>query len=190
MPFSFQGESVTLRPFEPEDISTLHAYLNHPELVGRRYLPSGFSDTVPLSRKQVEAIYEKIIGFEDGIHLAVTLTESGKLVGHAGCDWGWDMHCPDVYLVIAPDYQCQGRGSEVLELLLRYLFEHTPAHVVTGWLADWNAGGLAFLKKHGFQGAGRSRRAGIRQGSYFDYVVADLLRQEWLQRSKGSVYVP
>jgi len=182
----FQGNLINLRPFEPEDIPALQAYLNHPDLVGRRYLPSGYSEIVPLSRKGVQTIYEKIVGFEEEVCLAVTLLESGKLVGHAGCYWGWDTHCPEIYLVIAPDHQRHGYGTEVIEQLLRYLFEHTPAHVVTSWAAVWNASGVHFLMKHGFHQAGRSRRAGIYQGSYFDLVVADMLRQEWAQRSKGS----
>lgn len=184
----FQGNSVALRPFEPDDVPALQAYLSHPDLEGRRYLPSGFSELVPLSRKQVEAVCEKMAGSEDGINMAVILPGSGLLVGHAGCDWGWDRHCPDLFLVIAPDQQRHGFGSEVIALLLRFVFEHTPAHVVTGWVSDWNAAGLQFLEKHGFQQAGRSRRAGIRHGSYYDVVVADLLRQEWLSRSKGNAH--
>jgi RimJ/RimL family protein N-acetyltransferase len=186
MPFPFHGNSIILRPFEPEDLLALQGYLNHPDLMGRRYLPSGFSEIVPLARKQVEEIYAKVTGIEEGVNLAVTLTESGKLVGHAGADWGWDRHCPDLYLVIAPDHQRQGLGTEVIDLLLRYVFENTPAHVVTGWVADWNTAGWQFLLKRGFQTAGRSRRVGIYQGRYFDLVVADLLRQEWMQRAKGT----
>lgn len=182
----FQGSLVTLRPFEPEDIPALQAYLNHLDLEGCRYLPSGFSELVPLSRKQVEAIYEKLVGSEDGFTLAVTMTGSGEVVGHTGCDWSWDPHCPDLFLVIAPEHQRQGFGSEAILLLLRYVFEYTPAHVVTAWVADWNITGLHFLERHGYQQAGRSRRVGMRQGGYYDAVVTDLLRREWLQRSKEN----
>ncbi|HEX9618333.1 MAG TPA: hypothetical protein VGA03_13055 [Anaerolineales bacterium] len=38
-PFSFQTARLQLRPFEPEDVTALQAYLNHPGLAGRRYLP-------------------------------------------------------------------------------------------------------------------------------------------------------
>ncbi len=37
----FAGEAVALRPFEPDDVPALAAYLNQPELAGCRYIPWG-----------------------------------------------------------------------------------------------------------------------------------------------------
>jgi RimJ/RimL family protein N-acetyltransferase len=107
------------------------------------------------------------------------LGESGELIGHAEMEWGWDPHCPGVSIVIAPGLQRKGYGSQVMQLLLRYLFESMPAHSLSCWVAEWNTEARAFLKFHGFQESARMRRAGIRQGAYFDMVVTDLLRSEW-----------
>lgn len=176
---AFHGDAITLRPFEPSDVAALAFYLNHPDLSGRRYIPWGFPELAPLSHGQVEAITQKWAKTEAGLQLAVILRETEELVGHAGCDWEWDPHCPDVSLVIAPAHQQQGYGSEVLHLLLGYLFRNTVAHNVSGWIADWNRAGLQFAARHGFRECGRSRRAGVQQGRYFDMVVVDLLRPEW-----------
>lgn len=180
----FQSERLSLRAFEPPDVDGLHAMFNHPSLAGRRYLPWGFPGELPLSRQQVEKAVEKWSGEERGAHLAVTLKESGDLIGHAGMGWGWDPHCPDVVLVIDPAHQRQGFGSETLDTLLRYLFENTPAHNVSAWMADWNQAARAFTQKHGFQECGRWRRDGLRQGKYYDTVQVDLLRPEWLARQR------
>jgi RimJ/RimL family protein N-acetyltransferase len=182
----FEGSRVALRPFGPDDVPALEAYLNHPELIGRRHIPWAFPEVAPLSRQQVEGIVEKWGGAEKGLNLAVVERESGALIGHAECDWGWDPHNPSVSVVIAPERQRQGCGAEALGLLLRYLFEYSVAHNVTCWIADWNRPARLFAASQGFREAGRMRRAGVRQGQYFDVVLMDLLRPEWAAAGGGS----
>lgn len=176
---SFQSRRLMLRPFEPEDVLALRDCLNHPDLEGRRYVPWVFPEDIPLSCKQVEEILVRWGKFEKGFHLALVLRESGELIGHASCEWEWDPHCPFVTVVIAPPRQRQGFGTEALQLLVQYLFENTPAHNVSGWMADWNQAALRFAEKFGFRESGRSRREGLRIGAYFDGVLVDLLRPEW-----------
>jgi RimJ/RimL family protein N-acetyltransferase len=178
----FRGPSVTLRPFEPDDVAGLRGYLNDPELCGRRYIPWGFPEIAPLSQRQIEAVYEKWAGEEKGLPLAIVRNDSGELTGHAECDWGWDPHSPSVSVVVAPPHQHQGNGGEALDLLLRYLFDYTPAHSVGCWIADWNEPALRFAARHSFRQGGRVRRIGLRQGAEYDMIVADILRPEWQQK--------
>lgn len=181
----FESERIALRPFEPEDLPALGHYLNQPDLAGRRYIPWAFPELAPLSQAQVQGILQKWSEAENALNLAVTRLDTQELIGHAECDWDWDPHCPSTSAVIAPAYQRQGYGSEALGLLLRYLFEYTPAHVVACWIADWNQPALQLAAHHGFQAAGRMRRAGIRQGRAFDVIITDLLRSEW-EKSGGG----
>jgi RimJ/RimL family protein N-acetyltransferase len=108
------------------------------------------------------------------------------LIGHASCDWDWDPLCPSVAVVIAPSDQRQGYGSETLNLMLGYLFGHTPANNANAWMADWNRDALGFAKKHGFQESGRSRREGLWEGAFYDEIVMDLLRSEWPDRAAAQ----
>ena len=183
--FLFQTERIFLRPFEPADLPALQAYLNHPELAGRRYIPWSFPEDLPLSAKQAEGIYNKWCEGENVSHLAVISQDKQEIIGHTELDWGWDPHCPFVAVLIAPSHQRQGYGSEVLRLLLRHLFENTPAHNVHSWMADWNQAARRFAQEHGFRESGRSRHEGLRQGKYFDAVLVDILRPEW-QASQGG----
>ncbi len=176
---SLHNERVLLRPFEPEDAEALRVYLNDPALIGRRYLPWGFSDNRPLSRKQISKILEKWESTDNQAHFAITLTETSALIGHAFVFWGWDPHCPTIGLVIAPEHQRQGYGSEALTVLVRWVFGTMPAHNISAWVADWNEPARELFLKYGFTESGKARRDGVRNGKFFDEVFYDILRPEW-----------
>jgi RimJ/RimL family protein N-acetyltransferase len=180
----FQTDRLRLRAFEPDDLSALHAYLNYPELTGRRYISWRSPGELPLSKEQVENLLKRWSEREKEFHLAVTFRDDDTIVGHANCDWGWDSHCPEVDLVISPAYQFQGYGTEVLKLLLDYLFNHTPAHSVGSGMASWNQVAFEFAMKNGFTHSGTMRRVGFWDGQFFDWLGVDILRPEWLDRSK------
>ena len=182
----FHSAVVALRPFEPEDAPALQTYINRPELIGRRYLPGDAPVEVQLSRRQVDAVLGHWVEAERGMHLAVTLAAEGVVVGHAFLEQDWDPLSPSLALVIAPQHQRRGLGSQVMGLLLAYLFDYSPAHNINSWVADWNTAGQQFLLHHGFQPAGCVRRAGMRGGRFYDELVFDLLRPEWMDCQEGG----
>jgi RimJ/RimL family protein N-acetyltransferase len=182
---SFETERIALRALDPDDAAPLHSYLNDSALLGRRYVPWAVRDAEPLSRSDVATILEEWGKEKTGFTLGVLAKASGRLIGHASCEWPWDPHCPSVCVVIAPSEQRAGYGSEVLRLLVAHLFLNTPAHTITGWVASWNEPGLAFAAAHEFSECGRIPRAGLRDGGYYDQVVLDLLRREWAARKGG-----
>jgi RimJ/RimL family protein N-acetyltransferase len=182
----FSSGRVALRALNASDADALLDCLNDPALIGRRCIPWGKRDVAPLSRKQVEEILDSWAKEKKSITLGIELQETGELVGHAGWFWGWDTHCPSVWVVVAPKRQRSGIGSEVLQILLRYLFGNTPAHNVNGWVSGWNEGGLAFARKHGFTESGRIPRGGIRDGVYYEDVMLDILKPEWPPLQGGS----
>jgi RimJ/RimL family protein N-acetyltransferase len=189
MGFSFQGESVKLRAFEETDLASLGAYLNHPELSGRRYIPWRFPQVAPLATTQIAELFKHLQEVENGLHLAVEYLPEDKLVGHASLDWGWDAHSPSLSLVITPDYQRRGLGTQALQILLAYLFTETPAHNVgVDWICDWNRPALTFVEKNGFKQCGIVRWVGVHAGRPMNMVAADLLRHEW-QARKGERHV-
>jgi len=183
---SFETERIALRALDPDDAAPLHSYLNDDAVLGRRYVPGSVRDAEPLSRSHVAGILEEWGKEKTGFTLGVLAKASGRLIGHATCEWPWDPHCPSISLVIAPSEQRAGYGSEVVRLLVAHLFLDTPAHTITGWIASWNEPALAFAAAHGFAECGRIPRAGVRNGSYYEQVVVDLLRREWTARQGGS----
>lgn len=182
---SFSNILVELRPFKADDLSALGSYLNHPELTGRRYIPWKFPKDLPLSDEQIEGVQKKWGEKEKGFVMGIYSHENAAVIGHAEADWGWDPHSPGISLVISPLFQRQGYGGEALKLVLDYLFKHTPAHNVSAWLSDWNEAGRNFAAKYGFTECGEVRRDGIRDGTYFNSVVVDILRPEWKEKFGG-----
>ncbi|GAB4523005.1 MAG: hypothetical protein Fur0018_05450 [Anaerolineales bacterium] len=182
MAFHFETQNVLLRPFAIEDLASLRALLNDPEVSGRRYLPESFSEHLPLSAPQVSRLIETWQNPENALWLAVCAPESPALVGYVYAAWHWDPHCPSVGVVIAPACRRQGYGRAVLNAILTCLFDDTPAHVVQVEVADWNEPGRAFAQAMGFQPAGAMRWAGLRAGQPFDMLAFDLLRSEWCAR--------
>ncbi|MEN8152196.1 MAG: GNAT family protein [Planctomycetota bacterium] len=182
----FNSDRVGLRALEETDTEALHAYLNHPALLGRRYLPGDVPDLTPLSRAQVAEILEGCAKPKNAFTLGIELRDTGELVGHAGCNWNWDTHCPSVSIAVAPTHQRAGIGSEALRMLLGHLFEDTTAHNVNGWVPGWSEPALAFAKRHGFTECGRVPRAGLRDGVWFEDVMLDILRPEWVAAREGS----
>ena len=179
---SFETERIVLRSLDPDDAAPLHSYLNDDAVLGCRYVPGAVRDAEPLSRSHVAGILEEWGKETTGFTLGVLAKASGRLIGHATCEWPWDPHCPSISLVIAPSEQRAGYGSEVVRLLLAHLFLDTPAHTITGWMASWNEPAQAFAAAHGFAECGRIPRAGVRDGRYYEQVVVDLLRREWSGR--------
>jgi RimJ/RimL family protein N-acetyltransferase len=178
--FAFREGGVTLRAFEPSDVAALHAYLNTPELTGRRYLPDGVPDFAPLSARQVEGVIEQWQKETKSWTLAIVDPASGELVGHVRADWEWDPHCPSAFVVVAPAYQQRGVGAAAFGLAVGFLFRETPAHNVSGWAASWNEPALTFLSRMGFKEQGRRPCGGVHDGHLYSDVAFDLLRPEWL----------
>ena len=169
---------IALRAFEMSDAPALHRMFNDPALVGRRYIEQ---DRGPRSQQQIDDLLGTWIKAEGEIHLAVA--DGDDLLGFAVLDPSWEPLAPFVVVVVDPGHQRRGYGAEALELLLDYVFRTTPAIGAMTWIDEWNDGGLAFASAFGFQEAGRARREGIRDGTYYASVGLDLLREEWEARS-------
>lgn len=182
--FLINKKRIVLQAFEPDNIPRLHSHLNHPGLVGRRYLPEKFSDDLPLAFIQVEAILKAWEEKQDGFNLAVIAAKNRELIGHINCDWSWDTHCPDVSVIIYPEFQRQGYGTEGLQSVLGYLFQTSPAHNISGWIADWNLPARHFAEKMGFKESGMSRREHLRNGAYSDSILVDILKEEWQRKER------
>jgi len=182
----FETDRTILRPIEADDAERVQELLNAPGIIGRRHMAEQIPDVAPLSRLQVEKLLGMWAEEKKGFTLGIELRQESVLVGHASCNWRWDAHCPEIGVTVCPGFQREGVGSEVVRLLLAYLFGNTPAHNVGGWVEGWNNEGIAFARSLGFSESGRIPRCGIRDGTFFEQILFDILRPEWRAWSGGS----
>ncbi len=175
----FETDLIRFRPFRKDDIELLDEYLNHSALMGKKNLPWGVSEYIPLSRPQIEEIHKKWLDKKKGLVLAIEDVSSSTFLGHIGFDYGWDTLQPSISITITPSQQQKHFGTAALKLGLDYIFNNLPAMQVNCWVSDWNAIGLQFAEKNGFKQCGRMRRVGFFKGKYYDIIVLDMLKTEW-----------
>ena len=85
-----------------------------------------------------------------------------------------------------PDYQNQGYGGEVTEIMLRYGFMELNLNRV--WLSvfSYNTRAIRLYEKVGFVHEGTEREMLFRDGQYYDLIKMGILRREWQARQDGA----
>jgi len=85
-------------------------------------------------------------------------------------------------LQIAPPYQGQGYGSEVILWALDWAFRHANLHRVGIGAFAYNEGAWKLYERLGFVHEGRKREAIWYDGDYRDTVDMGMLKREWQAR--------
>jgi RimJ/RimL family protein N-acetyltransferase len=171
------GERVYLRPEEKPDAKEIAAW----------------------SRRETETF------FDIGRHMASAVLQEHWIDKHQEPDppeWIWfsvclrenDEHIGSVGLLDVdyvnlfaetgsffhrPDYRGGGYGSEAKQLLLEYAFDVLGLHMVQSWVYFPNTRSAAALRKQGYREAGRMHWLYPHNGRYDNFVVFDLLAEEW-----------
>ena len=184
------GEEMTqdileYRSIEEPDIDLIHKYQNgecRHELSGIL----GFGESwAPMSKSQIKEKIDKTIK-EKRTAIFTIWTRDGKCIGMSDYYSRWDPRTPHFGIVIWPEYRRQGYGTQAVEEMLKRCFEDSIAHSTSGYAEEWNEASLAFMDKLGFTKVGIERRAGIRNGKFYDGIFLDMLKTEYLARYSGG----
>lgn len=172
------GKRVYLRPEDPKTDPAVDARQ-------ARYETETFFD---IGRHLISDTRMKhwITDFEKGEHpkwinFAVCLKETGERIGVVNLieiDWQHKFAETGSFLV-HPDYRGGGYGSEAKQLLLEYAFERVGLHMLQSWVYFPNTRSAAALRKQGYREAGRIHWAFPHNGTLDNFVVFDLLAEEW-----------
>lgn len=174
------GDRVYLRPLEPDDAETLasfEAQENETIIHMGGRLP--FS---PIAiRKAISEEYRTLP--PTTINFAVCLRRDDDLIGTMGVTGvDWVHGHGETFAFLKPgELRGNGFGTEAKHLLLEYCFDHLGLHVLTSWVWALNTRSAAALGKQGYQPAGRLKADGIANGVYYDDMVFDVLREEWIE---------
>jgi len=172
---SYSSGAVRLRALEEEDVDPIVGHLAGEASWGMRGIRHDRHG--PMSRAEIRAQVEGWPKRELGQVLAIEA--DGALVGFVEAEWDWDALSPSLWVFVVPEVRRRGYGRIAARLVLDRLFTETPAVTVQAWVDEPLEESLHFAAAMGFSAAGRVRRAGIRDGRYFDAIPLQLLRATW-----------
>ncbi len=155
---------LTLRPFEPRDISPLHVFFSDPHAT--RYW-SNPHETLDETRAFVDAT----IAADPKRSCDFVIERDGTAIGKAGM---WQM--PEIGFFVLPAHQRRGYGREALSAILPHLFATYDMDALTADVDPQNVASLTLLQSLGFIETHRAERTMAIQGKWCDSIYLALQR--------------
>ncbi|HET6628046.1 MAG TPA: GNAT family protein [Nocardioidaceae bacterium] len=161
------GEQVRLRELREADLPELVGWWRGPEV-------AVFNDRVqPRPDKPLEEMFRTWSdnGSSAGAAFCVE-TLDGELVGHVSL-WGAEVRnrCATFGILIGPEYQSQGLGTEATRLMVSYGFTELGLHRIELMVHAENDRAIAAYRRAGFEQEGLFRSKLFYGGSFHDQVL-------------------
>ncbi|WP_049898382.1 GNAT family N-acetyltransferase [Halococcus agarilyticus] len=172
-PVFLDGERITLRTVEEEDLEFLQHDINDPEVW------RSLGAVSPVNAEQEREWFEGI--GDDGVSLLVCV--EGEPVGMIGLSdvvevWGR----AEVGYWVTPDSWGEGYATEATDLLVGYAFDQRRLNKVVATAFEHNAGSRRVLEKVGFVEEGVHREEAFVDGEFVDVHRYGLLAREWREQ--------
>jgi len=180
-----EGKRVCLRSFELSDLDEIMKHWNNMEL--RNFL--GSVDKGPAARNEEEEWIKgtwKRSRERTAFTMAIETIADSKLIGGTGIfDIDWTSRSATVGISIYnPKYWGKGYGQESINLLLGFAFRNLNLNRVELDTFDFNKRAQNCYLKIGFKEVGKRRKAKFIDGKYHDDIIMDILREEWLTKTR------
>lgn len=174
------GERIYLRPLEPDD-ADIFARFEAEETDTTIFIGGRLPHSPIALRKLFSGAFETMP--PDTVAFAVCLKDEDSVIGQVGVTGiDWVHRHGETFSHLKPgEYRGQGYGTEAKHLLLEYAFEHIGLHVLTSWVFEQNERSAGALAKQGYRPAGRMLADGIKSGVYYDDLVFDILKDDWIE---------
>lgn len=163
---ALNGERVRLRELRETDLPQLVSWWRAPEV-------AVFNDHVrPRPDKPIEEMFRAWSdnGASSGAAFCVETVE-GELVGHVAL-WGADVRnrCATFAIVVGPEHQSRGLGSEATRLMVDYAFDQMGLHRIELMVNADNERAIAAYRRAGFEQEGLFRSKLFYGGRFHDQV--------------------
>ncbi|MFD9950033.1 GNAT family N-acetyltransferase [Nonomuraea sp. NPDC059023] len=172
-------ERLTLRGFTPGDLHDLHAYESLPEVA--RYLywePRDLDTTRAFLDKKIART--ALLDEGEAIDLAITLTETGELVGNCVLIWTSKQHRQgEIGYVLHPRFHGRGYAAEATRPLLGLGFDYLGLHRIVGRLDARNRASARVLEKLGMRHEAHLIDNEYVKGQWASEAVYAMLAREW-----------
>jgi RimJ/RimL family protein N-acetyltransferase len=173
-------DQVVLAPVQEEDLATLEAMTNDPELTGPHEW-FGWSDPHVYRHRWAE---NGLLGSAGGTLMVRSAPLAGKTPDALGfVNWRQIpvtqiSHCWEIGIILGPQARGRGVGTLAQRLLVRYLFAHSLVNRIQATTEVSNLAEQRALEKAGFTREGVLRGGGFRDGQWRDGVLYSVLRAE------------
>jgi RimJ/RimL family protein N-acetyltransferase len=170
---------LLLRPFTMDDLAALHAIQSRPDVT--RYLmwgPRSVDEVRPVLAKRARMTMLESEG--DTLVLAMTLPDSGALVGDVNLHWTSAEHRQgEIGYVVHPDHHGKGFAGEAAAVMLRLGFEDLGLHRIVGRCDARNAASAKVLERLGMRREAHLVQNELLKGEWSDELVYAMLAAEW-----------
>ena len=195
-PIFTNGERITLRTIEDEDLEFIQRWRNHTDV----RIP--LTDTDIRNGEQMDEYLEEQITETGSINLLICIDatsatdesnrsedENSKSdhgdddpepVGEVAIPWVQDTHGGGMLMYwIAPAHQGHGYATEAAELVVDHAFRERRLNKIWAHVLESNTGSQRVLEKLGFTQEGRLRQNYFIDGDFEDAYHYGLLAEEW-----------
>jgi RimJ/RimL family protein N-acetyltransferase len=171
-------ERLRLREFVPEDVTAVFTYQNDP-----RYLR--YYAWTKRTEKDVRQFLQMFLDAQQETprrkyQLAVTLRESGQLIGNCGIRRQTAVdHEANMGYELDPEHWGHGYATEAARAIVRFGFEQLQVHRIWADVVSENSGSINVLEKLGMKREGQLRQNQWMKGRWWDTFIYAILEQEW-----------
>jgi RimJ/RimL family protein N-acetyltransferase len=178
------GERATLRPFRAEDVEPMATALADPDV--RRLTGSVHHPAFTVAR--LREWYATRNAQTDRLDLAIVDNATGRCVGEVVLnEWDEGNESCNFRILIGPDGQGRGLGTEATTLVLRHAFTVLGLHRVELSVYAFNPRAKRAYEKAGFLAEGVLRDAlRLEDGQRVDAVVMAALAPHWLAADQAG----
>lgn len=179
-------DRLILRPIEPSDAVTMHAYKSDPEVV--RYVPYA-----PLELADVEGRIgttwsnTRFAAEGDAVCLAVVERRTGSLIGDVVLFWRSETdRSGEVGYIFDPRAAGRGYAAEAVRALLALGFDGLGLHRIVARIDERNTSSARVAERLGFRREARLVESEWFKGEWATLLVYALLEHEWRERSAAT----
>ena len=168
------GKKCYLSPMNPEDAPKYVGWFNDLEVAVN--LKTQMNINLVSEREFLEKNLK-----EGSPFFAIVDLATDKLIGNCGLhDIGWiGRHAEFGILIGEKDYWNKGYGEEATRLILDYGFNIINLHNIFLKVLEFNKRAVRAYEKAGFKQIGRWRKAVQIAGKRYDYILMDILADEF-----------
>lgn len=173
---TFKGESIYLRALEPEDLEFVYALENDLSVWEVSQTQTPYSKF--LIHQYLENAHQDIYQAKQ-LRLAICKNDSFEAIGLIDLfDFDPKNKRAGIGIIIQETTdRNQGFGSQALELLIQYSFEHLAMHQLFANIATNNEASIKLFTTFGFQLVGIKRDWNFNHGTYNDEALYQLIRK-------------